>query len=44
VDALTQISTATGGSTYLSQDPRDIGEIFLDAVGQRVCRPNCSSR
>ena len=41
VDALQQISRATGGATYLSQDPRQIGEIFLDAVGQRLCRPSC---
>ena len=43
VDALTQISTATGGATYVSLDPNDIGEIFLDAVGQRMCRPNCGA-
>ena len=43
VDALTQISKATGGSTYVSLDPNDIGEIFLDAVGQRMCRPNCGT-
>lgn len=41
VGALQQISSATGGATYLSQDPRQIGEIFLDAVGQRLCRPSC---
>lgn len=41
VAALQQISRATGGATYLSQDPRQIGEIFLDAVGQRLCRPSC---
>jgi Ca-activated chloride channel family protein len=41
VGALQQISNATGGATYLSQDPRQIGEIFLDAVGQRLCRPSC---
>jgi hypothetical protein len=41
VNALQQISKATGGATYLSQDPRQIGEIFLDAVGQRLCRPSC---
>ncbi len=41
VAALQQISKATGGATYLSQDPRQIGEIFLDAVGQRLCRPSC---
>ena len=37
----TQISKATDGATYESQDPRQIGEIFLDAVGQRLCRPSC---
>jgi hypothetical protein len=41
VNSLQQISRATGGATYLSQDPRQIGEIFLDAVGQRLCRPSC---
>ncbi len=39
--ALTQITNATGGVTYESKDPRQIGEIFLDAVGQRLCRPVC---
>ena len=43
VDALTQISNATGGSTYVALDPNNIGEIFLDAVGQRMCRPNCGA-
>jgi hypothetical protein len=41
VDALGQISRVTGGATYESKDPRQIGEIFLDAVGQRLCRPSC---
>ncbi len=41
VASLQQISKATGGATYLAQDPRQIGEIFLDAVGQRLCRPSC---
>jgi Ca-activated chloride channel family protein len=40
-DAMLQISKATGGASYMAHDPRDIGEIFLDAVGQRLCRPNC---
>ena len=43
VNALTQISNATGGATYISLDPNNIGEIFLDAVGQRMCRPNCGA-
>ena len=41
VQALNQISKATGGAAYESRDPRQIGEIFLDAVGQRLCRPSC---
>ena len=41
VEALSQISRATGGAAYESKDPRQIGEIFLDAVGQRLCRPSC---
>ncbi len=39
--ALQAISSATGGSTYVATDPRDIGEIFLDGIGQRLCRPHC---
>ena len=41
LDAMTQISKATGGVAYEAKDPRQIGEIFLDAVGQRLCRPSC---
>lgn len=41
VDALGQISRTTGGAAYVARDPRDIGQIFLDAVGQRLCRPHC---
>ena len=41
VQSLGQISKATGGAAYVSLDPRQIGEIFLDAVGQRLCRPSC---
>ena len=41
VQALAAISKATGGAAYQSRDPNQIGEIFLDAVGQRLCRPGC---
>ncbi len=41
VEALSKISAATGGVAYQSRDPNQIGEIFLDAVGQRLCRPGC---
>lgn len=40
-DTLGAISAATGGTRYLSSDPRQIGDVFLDAIGQRPCRPRC---
>ncbi|MGY1638702.1 substrate-binding domain-containing protein [Geodermatophilus sp. SYSU D00742] len=39
--ALSEIAAATGGAAYASQDPAGIGQILLDAVGRRLCRPNC---
>jgi Ca-activated chloride channel family protein len=39
--AMRTISTATGGSFYLSSDPTNLPQIFLDAIGQRLCRPRC---
>ena len=39
--ALARISAVTGGATY-EAPPRRIGEVFLDALGQRACRPHCS--
>jgi hypothetical protein len=39
--ALTAISAATGGEMYQAQDPRQIREVVLDAIGRRACRPNC---
>lgn len=41
VAALAEISAATGGPSYVSHDPRDVGEIFLDSVGHRMCRSSC---
>jgi Ca-activated chloride channel homolog len=35
--ALGAISTATGGRLYLAPDPRRIDQVFLDAIGRRVC-------
>src|SRR3954451_18525144 len=40
-EALTAISDATGGATYRTSDPARIRDVFLDAVGQRACRPQC---
>jgi Ca-activated chloride channel homolog len=38
---LSEIAAATGGAAYAAQDPAGIGQILLDAVGRRLCRPNC---
>ena len=43
-EALAAISAATDGATYRTSDPGRILEIFLDAVGQRACRPDCELR
>jgi hypothetical protein len=39
--ALRAISDVTGGATYVAADPRQIRQVFLDAIGQRLCRPDC---
>jgi len=41
VRAMTEISDATGGATYIAQNPKDVGRIFLDAVGHRLCMSQC---
>jgi Ca-activated chloride channel family protein len=41
IPALQAISAVTGGKTYVVKDPRDIRDVFLDAILQRECRPNC---
>ncbi len=41
--ALTAISTATGGAAYRATSPDQIHAVFLDAVGQRACRPDCAA-
>jgi hypothetical protein len=42
-EALAAISAATGGATYRTSDPGQILQVFLDAVGQRACRPQCET-
>lgn len=39
--ALQQISEATGTTAYQAQDPADIEQVFLRAMVERQCRPNC---
>jgi len=40
-EALAAMSEATGGASYQMSDPSRIRDVFLDAVGQRACRPEC---
>jgi len=41
IATLRQISAVTGGRTYMVHDPTEIRGVFLDAMLQRECRPNC---
>jgi len=41
IKALQAISGATGGKAYLVKKAADIRGVFLDAVAQRRCRPDC---
>jgi hypothetical protein len=41
VGALRAMSAATGGATYLAEDPGQVRQVFLQAIQQRACRPTC---
>lgn len=41
MEALQQISSATGTTAYHAEDPSDIESVFLQAMIERQCRPNC---
>lgn len=41
--AMAAISAATGGAAYRATSPDQIHQVFLDAVGQRACRPGCAA-
>lgn len=43
VATLAQISAVTGGTSYVVHNPDDIRGVFLDAMLQRECRPDCAS-
>jgi Ca-activated chloride channel family protein len=43
IPTLRKISAVTGGKTYVVHDPDEIRGVFLDAIVQRECRPNCST-
>lgn len=40
-DALRKIGAATGGEAYVTRDAAEIQKVFLEAISQRTCRPNC---
>lgn len=40
--ALAAIAEASGGASYTADSGDDVRRIFLDALGQRACRPDCS--
>jgi Ca-activated chloride channel family protein len=39
--SMQQIAAATGGAAYSSLEPTDLDKVFVDAISQRTCRPNC---
>ena len=41
MSALRRISETTGGKAYAALDPNDIETVFLDAMIERRCRPEC---
>jgi Mg-chelatase subunit ChlD len=43
IATLRQISAVTGGKTYVVANPAEIRGVFLDAMLQRQCRPDCGS-
>jgi Ca-activated chloride channel family protein len=40
-ETLARISEVTGAKAYQVLDPRDMQQVFFDAMVQRQCRPNC---
>jgi Ca-activated chloride channel family protein len=40
-ETLARISEVTGGKAYQVNNPRDIQQVFFDAMVERQCRPNC---
>jgi hypothetical protein len=41
MEALQDISEATGTRAYQAEDPEDIDEVFARAMLERICRPDC---
>jgi len=43
IPTLQHISAVTGGKTYVVRKPAEIRDVFLDAMLQRQCRPDCGN-
>jgi hypothetical protein len=41
LDAMQRIAQATKGGAYSAARPEDLGNVLVDALSQRTCRPNC---
>ncbi|MET0976898.1 MAG: VWA domain-containing protein [Leifsonia sp.] len=41
LDAMTRIAKSTGGAAYSASRPEDLGNVLVDALSQRSCRPDC---
>jgi Ca-activated chloride channel homolog len=41
--ALQEIASATGGVAYQISNPAEVGQIFIDAMAQRICDQGCPS-
>ncbi|MFD0774003.1 substrate-binding and VWA domain-containing protein, partial [Streptomonospora algeriensis] len=40
-DALSDIAAATSGTLSVTEDPGEIGDIFLSSISRRLCVPDC---
>jgi hypothetical protein len=40
---LRQITAATSGSLFVTDDPDEIGDIFLSSISRRLCVPDCDN-
>lgn len=40
---LSEVAAATSGTLYVTDDPAEIGDIFLGSVSRRLCVPDCDN-
>lgn len=40
---LAQIARATSGSSFVTEDPAEIGDFFLSSISRRLCVPDCDN-